>query len=297
MKKIAALVLAFISFGFIYALPVGNPTEASLFLNGAWCESTACDPCDPCFSWCDAWSFRIGFYGDYVFNRHLEVKHHNEDNDAGDDIQTTTLFTNAGYLVLNFCDRLDIFATLGSTHLHIRTDDLSWDPISLLIPQSQSELDFVSNFSWSIGARATLLQCGCFGVGIEGQYFGFNPKLNYFLDYDDGNFTYLDEAKRTHYREWQVGLGAAYRFATSCPTIALIPYMAVKWAGCHLDMNDFVFVDELDDTVYTLNDLRSKKLWGYALGLTFTLCDMAGVTVEGRWGDEKALYVNGQFRF
>ncbi|MFZ0565941.1 MAG: hypothetical protein WAM28_07140 [Chlamydiales bacterium] len=291
MKKFAAAVLAFISSGFLYALPVGNPTEASLFLNGVWCESTACDPCDPCFSWFDAWSFRVGFYGDYVYNRHLEVSHHNH---RGGDIQTTTLFTNAGYLVLNFCDRLDVFATLGATHLHIKTDDSAWDTTQII--STQSELDFVPHFSWSIGARATLLEFCCFGLGVEGQYFAFIPEPNYFFEYSNGAFVYLDEAKPAHYREWQVGLGISYRFSISCPTVAMLPYAAVKWSGAHLDMNDFVFEDINGDT-YILNDVGSKKLWGYALGLTFTLCDLMGVTVEGRWGDEKALYVNGQLRF
>src|SRR5437660_1058012 len=122
MKKLVFSVLTILTCGAAYALPLGNPSEASLFLHGAWwddCGATSYDPCDPCFSWCDALSFRIGFYGDYVFNRHLEVR---RGTDEGARIDHTGLFTNAGYLAFNFMDRIDIFGTLGATSLDIRTN-------------------------------------------------------------------------------------------------------------------------------------------------------------------------------
>ena len=62
-----------------------------------------------------------------------------------------------------------------------------------------------------------------------------------------------------------------------------------------VDMHDFQFLG--DGILYTLNDLRSKKGWGYSVGMSLTLCDMIGVTVEGRWASEKAVSVNSQFRF
>ncbi len=296
MKKLVATFLTILSCSVVIALPIGNPSEASLFTNGAWCESTGCDPCDPCFSWCDAWSLRIGFYGDYVFNRHMEVRKHNNGDHTGSDIERTGIFTNAGYLVFNVCDRMDVFATLGATNLHIRTDDEAYDPIENGMLGTESELAFVTDFSWSVGGRATLWECCCFAIGVEAQYFSFRPRMDYFLNYGSGELTYLTNFPRAHYDEWQVGLGASYRFATSCPTLAMVPYLAVKWAGSRLDMNKTMFQDESAVT-YTLNGLQSKKLWGYAVGMSFTLCDMIGVTVEGRYADEKAVYVNGQFRF
>lgn len=281
MKKLVLTVVSILTCGSIYALPVGNPSEASLFLNGAWWESTCCEPCDPCFSWCDAWSIRIGFVGDYVFNRHMELK-----KGAHADIDTTQIFTNAGFLALNFCDRVDIFGKLGDSKLHIRTDARSWGSnVSL-----ESELNFETYFSWGAGARATLWECNCFAIGIEGEYFQTNPDVNYFLNYNDGTLTYLNDAD-SHYSEWQVGLGISYRFATCYPTLAMVPYAAIKWSWSKLVLDDFRFSD------FTLGDLESEKLWGYAIGLSFTLCDMIGVTVEGRFADEKALYVTGQARF
>lgn len=291
MKKLVVTILTLLSCGTAYALPVGNPSEASLFRNGLWWESCCCDPCDPCFSWCDAWSLRIGFYGDYVFNRHMEID--SGDHENGADIDTMTITTNAGYIALNICDRLDVFGTLGATTLGICTDATSWGSLASL----NSELGFETYFSWSVGARATLWQWGCFGIGVEGQYFETRPDLDYFIEYNGGTFTYFNNNNGVRYYEWQVGLGASYKIATSCPSVALVPYAAVKWAGSKLSLDNFSFVDPTSGTSLVLENLEAKKLWGYAIGVSFTLCDLIGLTVEGRWADEKALYVNGQFRF
>jgi len=47
----------------------------------------------------------------------------------------------------------------------------------------------------------------------------------------------------------------------------------------------------------TFFNLRSERNFGYAFGLTLLGCNKTSVTVEARFIDEKALYVNGQFRF
>lgn len=295
MKKLVLTILTFLTCGAAYALPVGNPSEASLFLNGAWWDSYCCDPCDPCFSWCDAWSFRAGYYGDFVFDRHLAVDQDSNDSGRGSNIDHTEIFTHSGLLVFNICDRIDIFGTLGASTINVKTDAVTFSPIS-----TESELFFRSDFSWSVGGRATLWNCDCFYVGIEGQYFQTNPDFDNIVRYDTGAITYFNDNNGVCYQEWQVGLGAAYRFATSCPTIAMVPYAAVKWSGCRLDFNDFtVGIPGVGGVIdpFVFRKLRNDKSWGYAIGMTLTLCDMVGVTVEGRWADEKALYVNGQFRF
>lgn len=278
MKKLIATALVLLTCGAVYALPVGNPSEASLFTNGAWCESTSCDPCDPCFSWCDSWSIRLGFAGDYVFNRHMKAN-----NRSGGIVDTTTIHTNAGYVALNICDRLDIFTRLGASQLNIESNTKSLD--------LASEFQFSTDFAWSLGARATLWECNCFAIGVEGEYFQTNSDINLYTD-NGGNYIPIDGVD-TAYREWQVGLGASYRFATNCPTFAMVPYLAVKWSGSKLDMNGFV----LPDDGGVVSDLKNDKDIGYAVGVSFTMCDMIGVTVEGRFADEKAVYVNGQFRF
>ncbi len=57
----------------MYALPIGNPSEASLCTQGVFFGGSNCNTCDPCFCWFDAWSLRLGYYGDFVFNRNLRL--------------------------------------------------------------------------------------------------------------------------------------------------------------------------------------------------------------------------------
>jgi major outer membrane protein len=293
MKKLVLTMLMLLTCGASYALPVGNPAEASLFLNGAWWDNNSCcDPSNPCFSWSEAFSIRVGYYGDFVFNRHLKVKR--EPDHRTKSIQKTRINTNAGYLAFNFCNRLDFFTTLGATDLNIRTNGsaFSTTPINELV-----ELNFNSQFSWSVGGRVTIWQCDCFAIGIEGQYFHTRAELDNIVLYDTGTILYFNGSeRRRNYKEWQAGLGAAYRIATSCPTIAFVPYAAVKWADAKHRLNNTFIEPTAAATLFNLGRLGVKKHWGWAAGITLELCDIIGVTAEGRWGDERALYINGQFR-
>lgn len=276
MKKwvLAALSLFCMAIG--QALPFGNPSEPSLFCQDLFfCLFKCEDPCDSC--WLNAVSLRGGFYGDYVFNRHLRVK--GETQILQSAINTSKLTTNAGYLALNAFNRFDVFSTIGASQLFLRT-------------QGADEIWFETNFSWSIGARAILCEWRCFTLGVEGQYFHTNPRPFLELNNSNGAFDNLDGINNLHYHEWQAGIGVSYRIATTCPSVALIPYVGGKWSYAKLNFQQTVL-----PLLGFIDDIRSNKKWGYAIGVTFTLCDVAGVTVEGRWVDEKAVYVNGQFRF
>jgi major outer membrane protein len=291
MKKLMVTMLTILTCGALQALSVGNPGEASLFTNGIYFESNDCNNCcDPCFSWCDAWSLRIGFQGNYVYNRHLEV---DSDDITGREIERTSLFTNAGYLALNICDRVDFFATLGSTTIELDLDSRIITPATPTIVLST--LRFEPQFSWSVGGRATLWECNCFMIGLEGEYFRTSPRFDYYKG-NSSILVSLDDNFSSTYREWQVGLGASYIIATSCPKVAFVPYLAITWSGAKFTASDLL-VSADPTLVDRFPGLENSKLWGYAVGTSLTLCDVAGVAVEGRFGSEKALYVNGQFRF
>lgn len=176
------------------ALPIGNPADSALLCEGLiWSGETS----DYCINW---WAPKVGFYGDYVFNRHLES------------FDRTTLTTNAAFLALNLWNTVDVFGTLGTTNL--------------LLKRGTTEIETSSDFSWSFGVRAAVWQCECLYLGIEGQYFHVSsPVQRETIDattsiYDDTSFTY---------HEWQLGLACAYRFD------ALVPYVGAKWSqarGC-----------------------------------------------------------------
>lgn len=276
MKKlIASLLLATP----LAALPVGNPSEASLLCDGLIWEGSCADPCDPCLSWCDAFSFRVGFYGDYVFNRHLKITQDVAPIVVGKKVGHAELFTNAGYLAANLWDRIDLFTTLGASN------SLVTAPLgSFLI----SEIETTTAFSWSIGGRATLWECGCTALGIEGQYFRANPRVRRLTLFTDTGTAsvYPDDTLSFRYQEWQVGLGLSHRIHM------FVPYIAVKWAGCRASLRGTLF-----DGVTNPATLKNDKRWGYAVGVSLVDCKKIALTVEGRFADEKAIYVNGQIRF
>jgi hypothetical protein len=302
MKKLVVSLLTLLACGSAYALPVGNPAEASLFLSSTWwgrgsglfglggpgpglgLDGGCCGPCDPCCGF--DWGFRFGFYGDYVFQRHLKVEHNNL-GIPNRRLRDVRLNTNAGYLALNFCNVVDVFGTLGGTHFRIEADDIAFNAVDTGL----TVIDFSTRFSWSVGARATLFEWCCFLLGIEGQYFQSEPRVNFILT-DAAIFTYPERAC-TRYQEAQVGFGIAYRYCCQCTSF--VPYVAAKWSWERWRLRNREFI--VAGVTYVLPELRNAKHWGFATGITTTLCDMIGVTVEGRWGDEKAIYVNGQLRF
>jgi major outer membrane protein len=280
MKKSVLTVLVMLASGAAYALPVGNPADASLLCDGLFLEGHCGDPCDPCLTWLDAFSVRIGFYGDYVFNRHMEV----DDNARDCDVEHTKIITNAGFLAVNFWDRFDIFATLGATNIFVETNERAFG-----LPDSgRFEIKTDTHFSWSLGVRGTIWECGCTTLGAEAQYFYTRPDITR-LTLED-SFSVYPNGLRAKYREWQIGVGIAHRINM------LVPYAAVKIGHSQFRLDEIPVVLPNEDLAI-LYDLESKKFWGYAIGVSFVDCEKASLTVEGRWANEKALYVNGQIRF
>ena len=284
MKKLVAALFAFLTTLSAYALPVGNPWDASLLNCGVFLRGD-CDAL--CSCWSDALSVRVGFYGDYVFNRHTQVRQ----GQRHDSIHSTKLFTNAGFAAFNFCDRLDLFATFGTTELQFETRARVLQGAG---PNDIVRFETDTRFSWSLGLRGTIWEYGCLALGAEAQYFQARPHLNFIRGEVDNPF-YFSGHERLKYKEWQVGLGVSYKVALNPCSTFLVPYAAVKWARVRAHFN-YANAVALTDT-YNLPNIENERTWGLALGLTLVGCRKASVTVEGRFFDENAVYANTQFRF
>jgi major outer membrane protein len=284
MKKLFMTMLTVLACGAAYALPVGNPSDASLLCDGLIWEGHCGDPCDPCLTWCDAFSVRVGFYGDYVFNRHME----DDTNEFDKQIEYTEVYTNAAFLAGNFWDRFDIFATLGATNIFIDTNALAFGSS---FSGTRFQLATNTHFSWSVGGRGTLWECGCTSIGAEVQYLYTQPEVQRItIGALDSIYPSNIDAK---FREWQIGAGISHRINI------FVPYAAIKWSRAKLDFDNarFTFLTPDGFDTVTLVDTRSRKNLGYAIGVSLVDCEKASLTVEGRFSDEKALYVNGQIRF
>jgi major outer membrane protein len=291
MKKLIITALVILSCGAAYALPVGNPAEANLLLHGVFFRDRCVNFWDPCNCWFDSWSLRGGYYGDFVFNRNLRIR--GEGLGQGDVIEKTHIFTNAGYLALNIAEKCDVFGSLGQSSISILTNDVSW----FLLGNELSTLKWQTFFSWSVGARATLFCWRCkWFLGIEGQYFQTNPRLTQFVN-GTGVPTYFNTDNNMSHREWQGGIGISYWAKPFCADIGIVPYGAVKASWVRFKTNRFTFVETTSGDDFTLFNLKADKLWGYVIGATITFFDRIDITAEGQFASEKAIYINGQFRF
>lgn len=299
MKKLlkSALLFAVGSTASLQALPVGNPAEPSLLIDGTMWEGTSGDPCDPCATWCDAISIRAGFYGDYVFDRVLKTDvtktvddmaaaltigttsnvssaatAATRDNAAyGKHIHDAEWATNAAYLALNIWDRFDVFCTLGASSGYfkagsdafsvvglfgINQETLAGDRPNVFLTQGVVELYTDTSFSWSIGARGALWECGCATLGAEFQYAQSKPKVEtlnvlctpaqftvhkprgykntpFPLPEGAGTDGATDTKSATiQYHEWQAGLALSYRLNM------LVPYLGVKWSRASFDADN-----------------------------------------------------------
>ncbi|WP_213318985.1 porin [Chlamydiifrater volucris] len=188
------------------------------------------------------------------------------------------LYTNAGYLALNIWDRFDVFCTLGTTNAYIKgssaafnlvglfgnTDTTEANNIETTVPNVSVGNAFVelytdAEFSWSIGARGALWECGCATLGAEFQYAQAKPEISQINvvsnvaqfsiahpkgfvgrdiklplpTLDDKSIPDLSKTKSVsaNYSEWQVGLALAYRLNF------ISPYVGIKWSRAKIDFD------------------------------------------------------------
>ncbi len=191
------------------------------------------------------------------------------------DMTQSELYTNAGYLALNIWDRFDLFCTLGTTNAYIKGSSTAFNLIGLIgasdaisqnalpnvtIGNAFIELYTDAEFSWSIGARGALWECGCATLGAEFQYAQAKPQVSqlnvvsnvaqFSIDHPKGftgenaklplhksdaaPFTPdMSKAKpiSSNYSEWQVGLALTYRLNF------IAPYVGIKWSKAKIDFD------------------------------------------------------------
>ena len=301
-------MLAVLSCGAVWALPVANPAAASLLCDGIFWEGHCGDMCDPCLTWCDAFSMRLGFWGDYQFNRYLET----DDAFEHRDIDVSRVISNAAYFVGNFWDRFDIFGTLGTTRLDLWGDMNVWTTINpgvgttlsvVQAGQALFHLSTTTEFMWSVGLRGTLWECGCTSVGAEFQYMQTRPHLRFIDEYNnDGTVSnqyrqaFANSSYSVNYHDWQIGLGVSHRINM------LVPYAAVRWSGAQFQLGDAnVFgsasTGQSIPNSCKLVNLRAVKSWGYAVGVSLVDCEKMALTVEGGFASSLEASVIGEIRF
>ncbi|NGX54841.1 MAG: Major outer membrane porin [Chlamydiae bacterium] len=289
MKRLIVLGLALLASGVAYALPLGNPSEASLMHDGVFYEPRCVDFCDPYADWSDAIFFRLGFYGDYVLNRNLEVY---TGIHKGKSIEQFELTTNAGEFTISACDRVDLFVVLGTTNIDLTTNAASLAGAgSGAINGDRLHLESETRLSLSFGGRATLFQSGCCSFGIEGQYFYTKPDIRRITARETVSVNPAGNIQMK-YSEWQIGFGVSYRIWN------LVPYFGGKWSSADVDLNH-AFINVSSDAPVVnviLDNFKNRFNGGYVIGVSLVNCEKATLTFETRYPDEKAFFFNVQFR-
>jgi major outer membrane protein len=259
-----------------YALPVGNPFDPILFS-----EQNAC-------TYNPWWNARIGFYGDYVFERYGKLT----GNENHQNLAHTSLHTNACLLVANMWNRVELFATLGATHIRIRahTEALAGNNVFF-------ETD--TGFSWSVGGRGIAYRWHNWVLGIEAQYFSATPRVNFVRNEATFGVTptinYFN--KTVNYHEWQIGSALAVCLNADCYGLKPVPYLAVKWSGIRADFDGVSSPGGFLGGILVFDRVEEQHPVGFAVGMTLIGGCRLSINLEGRFADERAFSLNSQYRF
>ena len=296
MKKLAVLGL-FVA-GALQALPLVNPADSVMYTNGiCWHEgeNTCCFPSCDYDCWEEMFSMRFGFSGDYVFNRHIEVRHGLVGNHPtathpeGGVFSTVSLMTNAGTFCINFIDWIEAYAAFGVTRISVKaSSSLSGDTTPI-----QGIFTFDPSTSYLVGAAAPILQNGSFLLGVQAQYFYTFPNASYTTNYADGTIAYYN-SDRAKYIEYQGAIAMSYNFENEL--LSFVPFAGIQFSGVSWNL-DSVNAIVVSGTTYAPPDAKEQQVVGWTIGTSMYLCNRGGVTAEARFANEKALNVSGQLVF
>ncbi|MCH9610890.1 MAG: Major outer membrane porin [Chlamydiales bacterium] len=270
--------------GALFALPLNNPAISELTCDGVF---FSCGYGAPMVT-CDTMSVRIGYYGDFIFNNYMEV-----DRDDRGSIRLTRIYTNGGEIDFNFWDKLEVFGMLGVGNVCVQAPisnfSIAGSPVNSLL-----EIDTVSDFAWSVGARGAFWECGRFRFGVEGQYYRTCLPINYISDHFRTTPSYVDDIDFI-YQSWQVALGTTYEICINA-CFSFLPYVSIAYSGGRADMgNAQVALTDQNNTIELFN-LKKERYFGYGFGGTLAGGERLLITAEGRFAYEKALFISMQMR-
>ena len=276
MQKL--LIFLFLN-AILWALPTHSPNRATYFHD----DASTFNPCNPCFLWQEALNLRFAYVGDFVFNRDMEKR---ENRHRRGDIQTFAITTNGGAATLNIADWFEFYGRLGATNFSIITPHR--------VNGRQSELFFSPRLSWAIGTHATVWKYHALAFGFAAEYFRTAAMLDAFLSYQGGRLTYFNDIEKPKYYEWMVACGFSYTF-TGPGYNEFIPHIALSASEAKMGMHRPTFTN--DGTEYDFLNMKSRKMWGYEVGLNWILNRKVAAGCEFHFADQKALHLIGEVAF
>lgn len=265
LKHLCLLLPVMVTTTIVVAMPVLSPADPSATPQGVFLNQVT-----------DFFSFRIGFRGDYVYNRKLEDGVHTIDRYA--------LFANEGVLTLNFFDRIDVYGAVGSVSQMFASKFSADTPINV-----KDMFDTVT--IWATGVKVLLWQTSwkkqAGTTFLTGSY-----------DYERTNTAGQKLATAStgggeiwgggfpHYRyqEMQAALTIGHRIKK------LVPYIGATWNNVNVSLQSTPF-----STIFM--GYGSQRHYGYVVGASLIDVARMTVTAEARFITEKAMTVAGSFKF
>jgi hypothetical protein len=244
--------------------PVGNPFAPSLIQEGFFISK-------------DAWmNFRIGYEGNFVSDARMKQKQ--ESQGRVDDFSQTY---NSGTFTLNFLERIDLFGVFGSARM-----EADWR-ISPPAGATRIEVQSHYRFIWAAGGKILLFDWGNTGLSMGGRYTQNRSNLEWLTS--NGALFDPDAAKFRYY-QWQADLSLAHKINI------FIPYAGVKFSRARARIGTVLSTPIATDGGGVIH-MRNRDLVGAVIGVTLTGGQYFMLNIEGRFVDEEAFSVMGEFRF
>ncbi len=204
--------------------PFGNPSDPSLYRNHALCEGLDIKAINL--------PIRVGYLQDQIYScQLLETSPF-----PSASVSTTQLETSAAYLVCNFCNRLDLFTTLGVSSFFFEAPQSGFLRTVEVRNDVLLTLNAATAFSWSIGGRGVIWCCGPFAIGAETSYFCTRPHISSIYSRSGTQLiTYPTNNMSLKYHQGQFGAGASYRIAC-CEMFSVVPYTGLLINCTRVDM-------------------------------------------------------------
>jgi hypothetical protein len=264
VKKIIFLFLFFPFF--IHSSPVGNPSSAHFIEEGF-------------FTSAGYWmNIRLGYEGNFVYNARFKQKKGGKRK-----IDNFEIENNGGSFTINFQNRLDLFAVLGSARMRGNwiIDESTYNFLTRI--ETQTDYDFL----WAAGGRAIFFEWGNTSFSLGGRYSRSSPSLDWITS--DGEPYSTDRAK-FKYQEWQIDMGLSHKIDI------FTPYIGAKYSRKTGQISGVTSTPIADDSGYTIR-LKSDKKVGLFLGCALSTSKLFALNVEVRMIDEEAVTVSADLRF
>jgi hypothetical protein len=247
MKKIIGIAFLAISTS-VQALYNGNPALPRIPEEGFYLAK-------------EAWmAIRIGYEGDYVFNR--KMNHH---------VHEFKILENFGTATFTFFDRLDLYASGGSFCAKIRQQD-------------ETRLEFETNSAptWKVGSRLILWEYGETYLTFN---FGYMQAYSRIKDISQNAVPLERNNAKLFYHEIEGGLGVAHHIDI------FIPYLGIEASRAWAKLKNLGAVG-----IGHLN-IHSRNPVGVFLGCGLSPGCKVILNVEVRLVDEQAISLSGDLRF